>query len=1071
MDHTYSRSHRENTIRETKRLITSGRATSAASGRGLQNWPCSGIGRLTFVVSIFLIYLFYGDIVRDRIASSKASHGPKDSITKSPLSGFESPSNAFRPRFRYWIPDAHVNTSRVAADIAEAGARGAAGVEVLGFYLYGGATGEYVPVDWNEYGWGTPAWKRVLDAAIQAHLDNGLLMDFAVGPNQGQGVPAEEDDEGLMWDLSPFAADVPLGGSFDDEIPGWGTGTLEAVVTGTIMETTHKPRGHQTNTLSTSSLQDVTSQVSDDGHLHLDFSDSAASMATSAGLRHVVYAVYLVRSGTRNQLPPGKLTGPQTNPTDYLHNGSWVVDHFSARGARVITQFWEKHLLVNGTKEQLQQVARYAWEDSVEIDPRIYWTPDLPIAFRQRRGYSIVPFFPILFHGNSLTEHFESWFVTDEEDAGQSHVADYRTTLTEGYMEYLEALDRWANESLGIQWSSQVGYNMAVDMQTAIPKIAVPECEDLAFDESIDGYRQFSAPANMAGKPVISAEVGAVLGQAYQLKLPKLLTLIKRLYAGGVNSIMLHGLSYSGEYPNTTWPGYAAFTYAWSDMHGRHQPAWDFFRGAALDYLARNNIFLQAGVAKTDLAFYQKRTTYAEIPSSYESDDLSSKGYTYGYLNPENLALPEAAVGNGVLAPMRQAYRALIVRCDDLMTVTAAEMIAKAALAGLPVIFYGGFPSTMASYDPAGSLYVNSTLASIRNLSNVHEVPEELGQPSLASVVESLGIQPRARVEADAPWWPVWRETTDGLEQYVFVYNSGEHNSAGNITFQTTGKPYRYDPWSGAKRPVLNYTCTNNDTTLTIFFQLAPDQTMLVVFDNDSDETTIASYHVTSTSDGVLDILEASSGSGLEAHVGHTGRTSADWVATSDGEVHQMSPTSAKPFELQCWNLTAEHWDPPTPLVDVVTTATKHNTTHQLDELTSWQRIDGLHNVSGLGYYTAAWEWPPADDDDTSVSGALLSFGAVDHTLAVRVNGHTVPALDAADATLDVTPYLVTGSNKVEAVVSTTLANVMASIWDELLSSGAPPTGLFGSDTRPPGDADYGLLGPVVVTPYRTVLI
>lgn len=75
----------------------------------------------------------------------------------------------------------------------------------------------------------------------------------------------------------------------------------------------------------------------------------------------------------------------------------------------------------------------------------------------------------------------------------------------------------------------------------------MPECEDLAFGESIDGYRQFSAPANMAGKPVISAEVGAVLGQAYQLKLPKLLTLIKRLYAGGANAIVLHGMSYSGE--------------------------------------------------------------------------------------------------------------------------------------------------------------------------------------------------------------------------------------------------------------------------------------------------------------------------------------------------------------------------------------------------------------------------------------------------------------------------------------------------------------------------------------------
>jgi hypothetical protein len=26
-------------------------------------------------------------------------------------------------------------------------------------------------------------------------------MDFALGPNQGQGVPAEPDNEGLQWDM------------------------------------------------------------------------------------------------------------------------------------------------------------------------------------------------------------------------------------------------------------------------------------------------------------------------------------------------------------------------------------------------------------------------------------------------------------------------------------------------------------------------------------------------------------------------------------------------------------------------------------------------------------------------------------------------------------------------------------------------------------------------------------------------------------------------------------------------------------------------------------------------------
>jgi hypothetical protein len=31
-----------------------------------------------------------------------------------------------------------------------------------------------------------------------------LFMDFALGPNQGQGVPAPSDDRGLQWDLVRF---------------------------------------------------------------------------------------------------------------------------------------------------------------------------------------------------------------------------------------------------------------------------------------------------------------------------------------------------------------------------------------------------------------------------------------------------------------------------------------------------------------------------------------------------------------------------------------------------------------------------------------------------------------------------------------------------------------------------------------------------------------------------------------------------------------------------------------------------------------------------------------------------
>ena len=51
---------------------------------------------------------------------------------------FASPSVNVRPRFRYWVPDASINLSQIAFDIADAGSKGVGGVEVLGYYLYGG---------------------------------------------------------------------------------------------------------------------------------------------------------------------------------------------------------------------------------------------------------------------------------------------------------------------------------------------------------------------------------------------------------------------------------------------------------------------------------------------------------------------------------------------------------------------------------------------------------------------------------------------------------------------------------------------------------------------------------------------------------------------------------------------------------------------------------------------------------------------------------------------------------------------------------------------------------------------
>ena len=169
---------------------------------------------------------------------------------------------------------------------------------------------------------------------------------------------------------------------------------------------------------------------------------------------------------------------------------------------------------------------------------------------------------------------------------------------------------------------------------------------------------------------------------------------------------------------------------------------------------------------------------------------------------PENLEEPKAVVQHKILAPERQAFKALIIRANDSMTVPGVERIADIARAGFPVIFSGGIPSYLASYNTSGSAYINATLHLLTSLSNVHVVPYK----GLVATISSLGIQPATVVKASNTWNTYWR--TDGPTDYVFVYNDafgnplGGGSSEGSVDFQSTGKPYLFDAWTGAQTPI-----------------------------------------------------------------------------------------------------------------------------------------------------------------------------------------------------------------------------------------------------------------------------
>lgn len=274
------------------------------------------------------------------------------------------------------------------------------------------------------------------------------------------------------------------------------------------------------------------------------------------------------------------------------------------------------------------------WEDSMEIRSNVSWARSLPTRFQSMFGYDLRAYLPLIMFGNNNINIQDDSpgrirCTLNTPDNGQGYVNDYRAALAAGYQEYLATLSQWL-QSLGVKLSSQPSYNLPMDMEESIPYVDVPESESLQWHDNVDGYRQFSGAANLARKKVLSNELGAVFGRAYSFAIPELLFAMNRAASGGINQFVIHGQSYSGNYPQTTWPGYTAFIYYVSDLYSPKRPDWNNGLQAALDYVARVQRVQQKGTPRTDIAFYNKQSvTDPNMGTIYKFSDLIDGGLYY----------------------------------------------------------------------------------------------------------------------------------------------------------------------------------------------------------------------------------------------------------------------------------------------------------------------------------------------------------------------------------------------------------------------------------------------------------
>ncbi|KAJ6500360.1 hypothetical protein C8R45DRAFT_977374 [Mycena sanguinolenta] len=979
------------------------------------------------------------------------------------LGTFGSPKTGVK--WRYWIQDASVSIDIVRSDIAEIASVGSSGFELLSYQTYGGT----VLLDPTDYAFGSSRFVDVAAAAVQSAKANGVTVDFAMGPNQGAGVPVEDVDmEGMLTELvfgsyflapgEEFSGPLPNPTIFPDvENNGTPSANITSLALVSVIVAELVPGADPTFfrvSLEWSTVQDLTSQV--DKSLNLSF--------TAPTPPSILLAYY----SRRNGYPEAEagFTGSSSNKPGSW--GSFVVDHFSPKGAQVTTKFMEQYILSRegiGALAALPNVGAYAWEDSMEFWAQLFWTDSFPQRFLERHGYEINKTLPVV---STISTGFapkpsQSFdFGTTVESA--RFLEDYQDTLTSLYMDYMQTFKDWSH-TVGFQFSNQPAYNFHLDVAASAAVPDAPEIETLAI-LTVDQARQLSGGVHLgqAAVPgVMSSELGANFGQAASLRMGDLINDANIQFSGGVNVVLIHGFPYSGPTTGCTWPGFTTFDYNFAEMHGPRNPAWQHYK-EYMDFLKHTQYALRSGVAKVDVAIYRKDYDVTAIDAPpFQGDSLFNVGYTYEYISPENLYLPGVSVSNGLLAPTGPAYKVLILNRQMNVTLDAAQSILQYSKSGLPIVISGPVPNDVPGWDPTGTQQpqVQSLMQQLIQRSNVKVVSDESQVPA---ALVSLGVLPALSVSTSVGLYSVRRDTPDA--SFFWLYNPQFSSEAFTLSLRPniTGTPFIMDAWTATVSPVALWTKDSTGAIAIPGISLASSQTIIIAVSNAPifEGVGTPSTHLVALDSPAVAVAEGTES--IEIRSPSDGEFAYTLSNGHTGTVN-VSLNGETTTTLSGWQLSLVAWTPPANLSvggSVASVLVNQPTFNLTQGLVPWNTLEGQMNTSGVGTYSTTFQW---NDYDNTV-GVQLDFGYVFHTIKAFVNDVQIPTADPTSPSVDISNFVINGTNTLRVEAASTLLNAL---------NGAPAVETLADLRTVKGingaNQEYGLVEPVQLIPYGRATI
>ena len=347
------------------------------------------------------------------------------------------------------------------------------------------------------------------------------------------------------------------------------------------------------------------------------------------------------------------LTGKQNAPASPEATGL-EVDKLDPKAVK---NYFENYLAqyknatngLMGSKGGLQFMVTDSWEAGSEN-----WTNNMPEEFSKRRGYSLVPWLPVL-----------TGLIIKSSEQSEKFLWDFRKTLTELVAEYhydqlttllhQNGMKRYSESHEGGR--ALMADGMEVKRTADIPMSAM--WTPNITGEEANGYkadiRESASVSHIYGQNFVAAESFTAIGNAWAFSPERLKPTADLELANGLNRFVIHTSVHQPVDDKIPGLGLGPF----GQWFTRHE-TWAEQAKPWITYLSRSSFLLQQGRFVADIIYYYGEDN--NITSLFDSKlpDIPI-GYNYDFVNADALLNTLSVKDGQILTTGGMSYRLLVL--------------------------------------------------------------------------------------------------------------------------------------------------------------------------------------------------------------------------------------------------------------------------------------------------------------------------------------------------------------------------------------------------------------------------